>query len=300
MKMFYVSLLFASLSAPSQELNTLLMNSTFEILGRSTEPGKINNGTVFVMGRPKKDDPARGYNVLITAAHVLDDISGDDAVLLLRRKTTDGSYTKYQYAIKIRRLDSNVYVKNADADVAAMYVNLPRDLAPSLLTTERLVDDAEFQRLEIHPGDELSCLGFPLFADANGFPILRSGKIASYPLVPAKTVKQYLYDFHVFPGNSGGPVYFSFSNRIYGGSMHLGETVQGVVGLVIQQENSTLPESKDISLNIGVVVPSTYIRETIALLPDTPPAETFTHINLPRLIPPLPNPKDMQRRSPSK
>jgi hypothetical protein len=186
MKLFYFLLVFASLSASSQELNTLLMNSTFEILGQSREPGKINNGTVFIMGRPMKDDPARGYNVLITAAHVLDEIAGDDAMLLLRRKATDGSYTKYQYAVKIRRLGSNVYVKNADADVTAMYVNLPRELALSLLTTERLVDDAEFQRLEIHPGDELLCLGFPLFADTNGFPILRSGKIASYPLVPLR------------------------------------------------------------------------------------------------------------------
>ena len=69
-------LMVASSSGRAQELNTLLMNSTFEILGPSKEVGKVNNGTVFMLGRPIKEEPSRGYFVLVTAAHVLDDIAG--------------------------------------------------------------------------------------------------------------------------------------------------------------------------------------------------------------------------------
>jgi hypothetical protein len=279
-------LVMVGFCAPAQELNTLLMNSTFEVLGPSrAEAGKINGGTVFVLGRPIKDEPGRGYNVLITAAHVLDEIAGDDAVLLLRNRNAAGMYEKFQYPFKIRKYGSDLYYKHADADVAAMYVNLPR-LDITLLTTDRLVGDVEMQRLEIHPGDVLFCLGFPLFADNNGFAVLRGGVIASYPLTPAKTVKQYLYDFHVLPGNSGGPVYFSYLNRTYGGAVHLGDTVQGVVGLVVQLANSPLPEFKGIPLDVGVVVPAAYIIDTLALLPEAPPPETFMHMNLPRSLVP--------------
>ena len=139
-----------------------------------------------------------------------------------------------------------------------------------------LADDATLERLQVHPGDELFCLGFPLGADLNGFPILRTGTLASYPITPSKVVKKYYYDFHVFPGNSGGPVYFSFLNRIYGNATHLGSNDQGVIGLVIEQVGSALPEFKDLPLDVSRVVPSSYIRETVALLPEIPPVEAIS------------------------
>jgi len=113
-----------------------------------------------------------------------------------------------------------------------MFVNLPTDTEIKLLPIAFLADDARLEHLEVHPGDELLCLGFPLAADVNGFPVLRSGLLASYPITPSKTVKQYYYNFHIFPGNSGGPVYFNFLNRVYGNATHLGDIEQGVIGLV--------------------------------------------------------------------
>jgi hypothetical protein len=98
-----------------------------------------------------------------------------------------------------------------------------------------------------------------------GFPILRSARIASYPLTPAKSVKGFYVDLFLYGGNSGGPAYFTFVNRIYHASVHIG-IQQGILGLVIQESRSNLPEFKDKALNLGVIVPAGFIRETIDLL----------------------------------
>lgn len=252
----------------AQDINTTLMNSTFEIGGSGAEPGETVTGTAFVMGKPIKENPQHAYYVLITAAHVLNQISGDEAKILLRRVDDQGGYSKYFYPLPIRKNGVNLYVTNPNADVAALYVRLPKDIPP-ILPTRLLADDSVLEQLQIHPGDELLCLGFPLRIDFNGFPILRTGTLASYPLTPTKLVKRYLFTFHIFPGNSGGPVYFYFSNRVYNGGTHIGIS-QGVIGLVSEQVNSILPEYKDDALDVAIVVPSTYILETIAQLPETP------------------------------
>jgi len=41
-----------------------------------------------------------------------------------------------------------------------------------------------------------------------------------------------------------------------------------VIGLVSQQVKSSIPEFKDEPLDIAIVVPSSFIIDTIALLPD--------------------------------
>ena len=71
-----------------------------------------------------------------------------------------------------------------------------------------LANDDLLAKYNIHPGDVLDCLGYPFGFESpvGSFPILRSGKIASYPLLPTKGTQSFLLDFRVFPGNSGSPV----------------------------------------------------------------------------------------------
>jgi S1-C subfamily serine protease len=209
------------------ELNTLLMEATFQISG----PGSL--GTAFVIGRPTKKDPSRSWNVLVTAHHVLSDIKGPDAILQLRRQSASGTWEVLGHSVKIRDGQRALWTKHPEADVACMFVPLPKDLLRSLLPTTLLVDDKTLKEFEIHPGDELNCLGYPLGPSGPfGFPILRSGKIASYPLLPTKQTKTFLMDFRISPGNSGGPVYLVQSNRTFGGSSRLGMTIRMVMGLV--------------------------------------------------------------------
>ena len=130
-----------------------------------------------------------------------------------------------------------------------------------------LATDEFLASIDIHPGDELLCLGYPLGLAANDayYPILRGGRIASYPVIPLKKVHRILYDFQVQPGNSGGPVYFSFVGRIRKGHLQSFGTVmtyQKLIGLVTQKVDPV----GNIDPSIGSIVPSVYIKETIDLL----------------------------------
>lgn len=255
------------------EINTQLMEATFQIVGPSAvQQNATSGGTVFLMGKPLKDS-SRASFVLITAAHVLEEIGGETATLKFRWREADGSHKQRDHVFAIRDGGKPLFVKHKDVDVAAMYMRMPTEFqSVKLLAIELIGTDEWIKKFEVHPGDELICLGYPLFASGNhGYPILRSGKIASYPLLPTTIEKNWLFDFRIFPGNSGGPVYFADRNRMYDGRVHLGESVQFLAGLITQQVNSVLFKDKDLSL--GVVIPAPYIRETLDLLPSKSPYE---------------------------
>jgi len=259
-----------AIAARTPDINTKLMNSTFEIIGSAATPGASTFGTVFLVGKPMRDNPGQSWVVLVTAAHVLDEIVGDTATVMFRKKDASGHFVPEPTPIQIRRNGQKLYAKNSNADVAAMFINSPSDSVTELLSLGQLTTDEDLDRLAVHPGDELFCLGFPLFVNVNTFPVLRTGTLASYPITPSKSVQKYAFAFHVFPGNSGGPVYFSFVNRAYGGFIHGGELDQGVIGLLIEQQSSIVPAYKDERLDLANVVPSSYIRDTIDLLPEAP------------------------------
>jgi hypothetical protein len=80
-------------------------------------------------------------------------------------------------------------------------------------------------------------------------------------------VKAIIFDLFLYGGNSGGPVYFVYNNRLILGSTYIGQR-RGILGLVIQQAASKIPEFADKPLNLGVIVPAHFIKETIALLPE--------------------------------
>jgi hypothetical protein len=257
------------------ELNTVLMECTFELEGRNVQ-GQDTIGTGFVMGRPVPSTPGRARYVLITAAHVLNEIAGDSAILHLRRKLGENTWVHAPIPMPIRANGQPLWIRHPDADVAVMYISLPTEVSLPLLSTDLLGDDAMLSRFEIHPGDELECLGYPLGNASNeaGFPILRSGKIASYPLLPTRVTRTFLFDFRVFKGNSGGPVYFVQLNSLYGNAVHLGETVAFIAGLVsderiFQQVTSGLyeQEARQVQLGLAVVIQASLIKQAIEMLP---------------------------------
>jgi hypothetical protein len=255
--------------SPSAELNTLLMHATFLIFGPKV-PNQISFGTVFVMGVPYKDDPKIAHIVIVTAAHVFEGIDGDNATLQLRRKGADGTYATFGYQFPIRKDGRPLYVKHPAADVAAMYGDIPDDVPMTSLSPDALVTDQSLEEIEFHPGDEAYILGFPAAVSTEGgFPILRTGRIASYPLTPMRIVKQWAFDAHVINGNSGGPVYFTSVNRLFKNAIHMG-VISGILGLVIQERHSALPEFANRDLDYGVVVPAKFIRETLDMLPPSP------------------------------
>jgi hypothetical protein len=151
-----------------------------------------------------------------------------------------------------------------------MYADIPDEVPMTGLSPDTLVTDKVLEDIQFHPGDEAHILGFPAMVGTDGgFPILRSGRIASYPLTPMKVAKQWVFDAHVFNGNSGGPVYFTSVNRLFKNTVHFG-VAQGVLGLVIQEGHSLLSEFANRDLDYGVVVPAEFIKETLDMLPVLP------------------------------
>lgn len=248
-------------------IHTAMMESTCKI------SGKGSLGTGFIIGKPDPTQGDRHYFTLVTAHHVLADVQGDSAVLTLRKVADQATqeWERIDHPVQIRTAGKDLWAKHPEVDLAAMIVPLPSDSVRSVIPSSLLLTDEKIREFEIGPGTELLCLGYPFGAEANpqGFPILRSGKVASYPLLPTPTTKSFLFDFTVFRGNSGGPVYLYEKAPMYGGAMHVG-TIQGIMGVVTQERNLTqrieqLYERREIvtPLALGVVIHASFVQQLI-------------------------------------
>ena len=140
------------------------------------------------------------------------------------------------------------------SDVAVIEVVAPPQFARAAIPLAWLAGGDVFSSASVGPGDEMMVLGYPqgLSANAAGFPILRSGRIAS-PIDAVAVSPTFLLDFHVFPGNSGGPVFMAPTRTE--------ATNPVVMGMLTQQV-----ELNNERLEIGVVTDAPFIRETLALL----------------------------------
>ena len=186
----------------SPEINTALMETTFRIFGpsaRAGEAGHVRFGTGFIILRPIAKDSDTGQFVLVTAKHVFEDINGDTATLLLRKDDASGNAQPLPIAVKIRDGGKQLFTAHPTEDVAAIDVNLPVEstvvkLGGTQITNVNwLATDDFLQNISLHPGDELSCLGFfDVSSNSADYPILRSGKIASYPILPLEKVGKIL------------------------------------------------------------------------------------------------------------
>jgi len=258
------------------DLNVALMKSTFMLEGRGAN-GRPTTGTGFVMmspfsGQAQNATTLSGKAVLITAAHVLNEMVGDEAVIYLRfQQGTSATWSVVPARFKIRRNGQPLWKQHPTADVAVMYLGLP---ALSIaVPTSLLANDEVLKKADIVPGVGLKSLGYPLGdSTAGGFPILRTGVIASYPIFPTTETKTFLFDFRVFKGNSGGPVYFA--EPVVKGSAYTCCPPTFIMGLVSGEHLLTVPidevyesGTKSLQLSLAVVVHASLISQTIGQLP---------------------------------
>jgi hypothetical protein len=257
-----------------QTFDNAMMSATFKIQSGN------NLGTAFVMFQLLPGQTNVGSYVLVTAAHVLQSMPSSNAVLVLRAKAGD-TYQKVNWEIPIRQNGTNLWTQHPSADVAAMRIPLPQGIDLVGIPTTLLATDEMLTNMLIHPGDELRVLGYPYGLDSSdaGFPILRSGRIASYPLTPTRKTKTFLLDFRIFKGNSGGPVYILEQKQMQEGNI---ETVNfsAVMGLIseeaqMNEQITSLTETtiKTHDLGLGIVIQGELIKETIDLLPPLTPKQ---------------------------
>jgi hypothetical protein len=225
-------------------------------------------GSGFILARPYTQAGHQHHRyVLITAAHVLTGNDGEFVRIWFRRQTPGGAWEQLPTDLRIRNGATPLWKQHGEADVAVMYIAVPDGvLAGDGISTDKLADDAALRSYGIHPGDEVTCDGFPLFAEGpSGFPILRAGRIASYPILPTVDTKTLLLDFPVFPGNSGGPAYIAYGIRRdeIGVLVSYSPDMLSIVGLVSKERIF----QDRIPLGIAEIVHATLISETIAQLP---------------------------------
>lgn len=267
------------------EWNTIMVESTYRIQAPSTTPGKTTIGTGFVLGIPIEDgskEPTQSRPVLITAEHVFAETAGDIALLDMRT-FEGGVWTESQVPIRIRDRGRPLWAHHPVADVAILDLldlRTQAHLISPLVPTDWLASDSLLKDYQIHPGDEVMCLGFPLNLSSQfGFPILRTARIASYPILPTASSRPLYLDFPVYGGNSGGPAYLAESSargRMLGPALsHL-----FLIGLVIEKQYgsptaqvavnqvSGEPDGSNLAdMHLAILEPSSVIMETINLLP---------------------------------
>jgi hypothetical protein len=239
------------------DLSVELIHATVQ-LEQPLGDGTRTVGTGFLISAPTPD--GRPRTVLVTAGHVLDRMPAAEMKIGYRAQLDGGAWSYEPQKINIRTGQTPLWTRNSQRDIAAIVVTVPKEYAQAAIPLDWLADNDAMEA--VAPGDEMMALGFPrgLSANGAGFPILRSGRVASYPLGPSSQFPTFLLDFAVFPGNSGGPVFVKTTGLD-------GKPTLAVTGMLTQQVELTGER-----LEIGIVTNARYIRETIALLDARTPA----------------------------
>jgi hypothetical protein len=220
-------------------------------------------GTGFLVQDPAPDGTPR--TVLITAAHVFDNMPGPDVNLGYRVQQPDGSWTLQREAVHVRQDNKALWVRNPGQDVAAMVIQAPEAFARAAIPLAWLADETTFEKAGVRPGDEVDVLGFPngLASNNADFPILRVGRVASYPLTPVMRYQSFVIDFGYGEGNSGGPVFVVPDDHGRGAAPP--DWPAGFVAGVLTKQVD--------QVQLGIVLHAVYVRQTLAMLdiPGAPP-----------------------------
>jgi hypothetical protein len=248
----------------------MALDMSVDLIGATVEleqpigAGLRTVGTGFLISDPAPDGTPRV--VLVTANHVFERMKGDKATIGYRIQQPDGSWRYAPQKLTIRSGGKELWRHHALRDVAAISITAPAAFAKAAIPLNWLAGDDAFDRYHLAPGDEMMTLGFPqgLSANSAGFPILRAGRVASYPLGPSAAFPTFLLDFRVFPGNSGGPVYLGEAGHTQPGAPTTPDT-RLIAGMLTQQV-----EVGSENLGIGIVTQAEFIRETVALLDEAP------------------------------
>jgi hypothetical protein len=254
MKPLVLSLLLAGLFlriAAAADFATAVMEATFKVFHPDS------TSTCFLVNRDAPDEAT----YLVTAAHTVERMKGETAILVLREPKPDGSYGRHDHTIGIREGDKPLWARHEKQDVAVLRLGKPLPVPVKVLPLAVLADEAALKASRVHICSPLFVLTYPQRFEANGagFPVARQGIFASPPLLPVPAHPTFLADFTTFAGDSGGPVFIETAER---------EPL--ITGIVISQHHhvdKVKSEYEDRTLRhplgIGTVLHASFIRETL-------------------------------------
>lgn len=250
-------------TAQDDDFHTLMMRATVKLKhDKSTAAG-------FVLRQDRPSDKGGPRSVLVTAAHVFDKSPDSETSLIYRSRQPDGGYKKETAPLAIRKDGQPLWTRHPSEDVATIAITLPDNADVPVVSTNLLANDELLRQQRIHPGLMVTLLGYPHRTEANdaGFPILRTGSISSFPLIPAAANKTFLLGSNTFEGDSGGPVFVAETGRE-------GDAKPLILGLMhgqrfIDEEMSMIYGSSKVRhrLGLGIVVQAEFIRQTLEKMP---------------------------------
>jgi len=255
----------AASAASAEEPPMDVMRATFKIANENS------TATCFVIARPGAAETSRRELILVTAAHVFETMAGDECRLVLHERRADGTFVRSEVPLKIRSAGKPLWLRHPEVDIAAMKLALPVDRAIAALDFDQVAGESAVGNGKLRSADEVWVLCYPaqLESSSAGFPVLRRGTVASFPLTPIDRNKTFLVDFTTFGGDSGAPVVVRDRNA----SDSAGQRTS-VVGLVIGQHRETTKSISPIEertvhrpLGLAIVVHAEFIRQTIDRVP---------------------------------
>lgn len=254
-------------SIRADDFHTTMMRATIKLQNdKSTATG-------FILRQARPDSAEGARWILVTAAHVLERTSDNETALIYRVREAEGLYRKEKVPLVIRKEGQPLWTQHPTEDVAVIVVVPPEKADLPEISTERLANDELLRKAGIHPGQLVTCLGYPHRTEANqaGFPILRSGSIASYPLIPSALNKTFLLSANTFEGDSGGPIYLAEPEFVAAEKAEARRLILGLMhGQHFLDEDMTMVYGSSKvrhRLGLGIVVQATFIRETLEKLP---------------------------------
>lgn len=242
------------------------LKSSYRIIG--TKSGKNITGTGFLVERPSIAGKPR-RTVLVTAAHVLDEITENKARLVLRvsDKDFDGATVRKELPFTIRSDLRKYYFKHSELDIAAIAVSPPPGNFLPFIPLDQVLDGSPSSKRLVRLGREIWVASYPIGFEGNsqGHAIMRRGTIASIPSILFETKKpgrfipaSFLVDITNFGGDSGSPVLLVENGKPF------------VCGITIarlmtppNEEESGKPVVPQGPLGISLCLQSTFIRDVI-------------------------------------
>ena len=230
-----------------------MMWSTYPLATRKGE------ATGFVVTRRDPRSPGGVVPVVLTSVHVLDTVGSGPLVIGIRKPDGDGGAEVALLAFTPPKLPGKqrFYVRHPKHDLAAFALHLPDEMA-ALDVLPSAIEEGSLKLAgrRLSAGDEVSFLGYPeVFPGTEGaFGVLRSGRIASYPVGTPRAKGQFLINSDVYPGDSGAPV---FTARRSGRP-----EIAGMITRRVGADASTFS-------HLAVAVDASVIRETMRLLEES-------------------------------
>lgn len=257
-RMLVFSLVLAPHFIFANDLLMGLMNATFKVFNSSS------TATGFLIQDTRTGSGTTNV-ILVTADHALAKAKGDFVLVVCRRKNDAGVWERYDHKVIIRSDEKKLWVSHPTQDIGALRFTMPTNVIYEALELKQLATEKDLVSARITVGTDLFFFSYPGLVEANNaaFPIYRQCVISGYPLFPIKQFPVYRLSMPAHGGDSGAPV--SLAKAVHGKPLIVGLVISRMLNDdKLQTKGESIEFKRD--LDIGCMVQSPYIRETIQLL----------------------------------